>query len=149
MEPIPKAKIGDSPEGEAVADVTGISRSGRVRKKSSKLTDFESPDEIDTRFKRKIERPPKSPQKSIKLMHATVSSEGGDMYEDSDGYLDDDLLEIKDEPLDVDDWGEEEDDDIGDDDNDGDSLHVDDDSTDIPKETSNYNQVNFSRNSGI
>jgi hypothetical protein len=33
--------------------VTGVSRSGRVRKKSSKLTDFKSPDEIDPRYKRK------------------------------------------------------------------------------------------------
>ncbi|XP_073965551.1 HMG box-containing protein 4 isoform X2 [Choristoneura fumiferana] len=33
-------------------EVTGISRSGRVRKKSSKLMDFESPDDIDTRFRR-------------------------------------------------------------------------------------------------
>lgn len=34
-------------------EVTGISRSGRVRKKSSKLVDFESTDEVDTRHKRK------------------------------------------------------------------------------------------------
>lgn len=33
-------------------EVTGISRSGRVRKKSSKLVDFESPDDLDTRYKR-------------------------------------------------------------------------------------------------
>lgn len=33
-------------------EVTGVSRSGRVRKKSSKLMDFESPDEIDYRVKR-------------------------------------------------------------------------------------------------
>nr|CAD7462376.1 unnamed protein product [Timema tahoe] len=36
-------------------EVTGVSRSGRVRKKSSKLMDFESPDEIDNRYKRKGE----------------------------------------------------------------------------------------------
>ncbi|KAF4521425.1 hypothetical protein B566_EDAN010582, partial [Ephemera danica] len=44
---------------EVIADqleVTGVSRSGRVRKKSSKLTDFESPDEIDPRYKRKADR---------------------------------------------------------------------------------------------
>lgn len=40
-------------EGEL--EVTGISRSGRVRKKSSKLTDFESPDEID-RIRRKNDK---------------------------------------------------------------------------------------------
>lgn len=33
--------------------MTGISRSGRVRKKSSKLMDFESPDDIDPRHRRK------------------------------------------------------------------------------------------------
>ncbi|GLH07168.1 HMG domain-containing protein 4 [Gryllus bimaculatus] len=37
-------------------EVTGVSRSGRVRKKSSKLTDFESPDEIDNRYKRRTDR---------------------------------------------------------------------------------------------
>ncbi|RZF41898.1 hypothetical protein LSTR_LSTR005666 [Laodelphax striatellus] len=36
-------------------EVTGISRSGRVRKKSSKLTDFESPDEID-KYRRKNDK---------------------------------------------------------------------------------------------
>ncbi|CAG4949540.1 unnamed protein product [Parnassius apollo] len=33
-------------------EVTGISRSGRVRKKSSKLMDFESPDDIEARYRR-------------------------------------------------------------------------------------------------
>ncbi|GLV35878.1 uncharacterized protein CBL_09904 [Carabus blaptoides fortunei] len=33
-------------------EVTGVSRSGRVRKKSSKLMDFESPDDLDNRYKR-------------------------------------------------------------------------------------------------
>lgn len=43
-------------EGEL--EVTGVSRSGRVRKKSSKLTDFESLDEIDMRTpKAKKEKP--------------------------------------------------------------------------------------------
>jgi hypothetical protein len=32
--------------------VIGVSRSGRVRKKSSKLLDYESPDEADVRPKR-------------------------------------------------------------------------------------------------
>lgn len=36
-------------------EVTGVSRSGRVRKKSSKLMDFESTDEVDNRHKRKIQ----------------------------------------------------------------------------------------------
>lgn len=33
-------------------EVTGVSRSGRVRKKSSKLMDFESPDDIERNYKR-------------------------------------------------------------------------------------------------
>lgn len=142
MESPPKIKSEDSPDLAAYTEVTGVSRSGRVRKKSSKLTDFESLDEIDVRFKRKAERPPKSPQKNIKV----EPSMGGDMYDDSDGYLDEELMEIKDEPLDVDDWGDDDDDDLGDDDNEGgdlgsESLHVDEDSTDIPKETTNFSQA--------
>nr|XP_027214355.1 FACT complex subunit SSRP1-like isoform X2 [Penaeus vannamei] len=131
MESPVKNTSGESP------DVTGVSRSGRVRKKSSKLADFESPDEIDTRFKRKTDRPQKSPQK------------GSDVYDESDGEMDDDLLEVKDEPLEVDDWGDNDDGDEdvaeGDDNDDGDEgndpLHVDDDSTDMPRETSNYSQA--------
>lgn len=34
-------------------EVTGVSRSGRVRKKSSKLMDFESPDEIERTYNKK------------------------------------------------------------------------------------------------
>ncbi|XP_031622975.1 HMG box-containing protein 4 [Contarinia nasturtii] len=37
-----------SPTTKDNLEVTGVSRSGRVRKKSSKLTDFQSPDDIDT-----------------------------------------------------------------------------------------------------
>lgn len=40
--------------------MTGVSRSGRVRKKSSKLVDFESPDEIERSFNK---RPPPVAQK--------------------------------------------------------------------------------------
>lgn len=59
-------------------EVTGVSRSGRVRKKSSKLMDFESPDEIERAY---TKRPPKkietfenmSPQKKItKLDDASI-----------------------------------------------------------------------------
>ncbi|XP_042227995.1 uncharacterized protein LOC121870277 [Homarus americanus] len=118
---------------------TGVSRSGRVRKKSSKLADFESPDEIDTRFKRKTDRPQKSP-KVMKLGHPM----GADIYDDSDSFMDDDVIDVKDEPLEVDDWGENEevDDDMCDDGDDRedatDPLQVDDDSTDMPRESSNY-----------
>ncbi|XP_012257924.2 HMG box-containing protein 4 isoform X2 [Athalia rosae] len=42
-----------SPKRQKADEVTGISRSGRVRKKSSKLMDFESPDDIaDSKYKR-------------------------------------------------------------------------------------------------
>lgn len=34
-------------------EVTGVSRSGRVRKKSSKLMDFESPDEIERSYNKR------------------------------------------------------------------------------------------------
>lgn len=46
----------------AELEVTGVSRSGRVRKKSSKLTDFESPDEIERYARRKNEKEQYSPQ---------------------------------------------------------------------------------------
>lgn len=38
-------------------EVTGVSRSGRVRKKSSKLTDFESPDDLEPRPKKSFTKP--------------------------------------------------------------------------------------------
>jgi len=146
MESSIKRELGDSPgtQPENVTvhtGVTGVSRSGRVRKKSSKLADFESPDEIDTRFKRKTDRTPKSPQKGMK---------SGDPYDDSDGYDEDMVLDVKDEPLEVDGWddGDDGDEDLADLDDGPDaddtthSLQVDEDSTDaMPRETSNYSQV--------
>lgn len=71
-------------------------------------------------------------------------SMGADVFDDSDSYIDDDLIEVKDEPLEVDDWvdNDDGDDDMCDDGDDrddtNDALHVDDDSTDMPRETSNY-----------
>lgn len=41
-----------TPAQKGDLEVTGVSRSGRVRKKSSKLMDFQSPDEIETRAKK-------------------------------------------------------------------------------------------------
>lgn len=41
------------PKKPKIEEVTGVSRSGRVRKKSSKLMDFESPDEIDRQYGKK------------------------------------------------------------------------------------------------
>lgn len=54
-------------------EVTGVSRSGRVRKKSSKLMDFESPDEIERSYNKRsvptVQKPPEydSPKKTPKL----------------------------------------------------------------------------------
>lgn len=45
-------------------EVTGVSRSGRVRKKSSKLMDFESPDEIDRPYKKQPVAARKAPTDS-------------------------------------------------------------------------------------
>ncbi|XP_076037647.1 uncharacterized protein LOC143023059 isoform X2 [Oratosquilla oratoria] len=130
-----KIKSGGEP-----AEVTGVSRSGRVRKKSSKLADFESPDEIDTRFKRKTDRL----QKTIKIVKDIGS------FDESDPEVEDDLvMDIKDEALEVEDWsvGEEGDEDMGEEgDIDGedanDPLQVDEDSNDTQhRETSNYSQA--------
>ncbi|EDW62933.1 uncharacterized protein [Drosophila virilis] len=54
----------ESPISNPVAkdfQVTGVSRSGRVRKKSSKLLDFESPEEIEKRTKRPGRQPARYP----------------------------------------------------------------------------------------
>lgn len=51
-------------------EVTGVSRSGRVRKKSSKLMDFESTDEVDNRHKRKSQ--PGNLQSKLKDHHKTT-----------------------------------------------------------------------------
>ncbi|CAH2243384.1 jg5189 [Pararge aegeria aegeria] len=77
-------------------EVTGVSRSGRVRKKSSKLMDFESPDDIETRFRRqtpvktysnsnvKNEEPVEyhEPPKAAEDAAGTASSES-DFYENN------------------------------------------------------------------
>lgn len=47
--------------------MTGISRSGRVRKKSSKLTDFESSDDVDRRKKNEKPEASSSPCKFVFL----------------------------------------------------------------------------------
>ncbi|XP_034827715.1 HMG box-containing protein 4 [Maniola hyperantus] len=74
-------------------EVTGVSRSGRVRKKSSKLMDFESPDDIETRFRRQTpmktysnvrhEEPVeyREPQKAVE--EAGTASSESDYYENN------------------------------------------------------------------
>lgn len=138
----------DSPMKSKTTEATGISRSGRVRKKSSKLTDFESPDEIDTRFKRRTDRPQK-----------VITPKA--LSEDSDSFLDEEIIDVKDEPLEVEEWGEEpeeeeegdeeeeEEEGVGGEEGGGDGdlqeyadpLQVDEDSTDVSRETSNYTQA--------
>lgn len=58
-------------------EVTGVSRSGRVRKKSSKLTDFESIDEGE-RNRKKNEKNDSytSPSKPIYLIESISNSQG-------------------------------------------------------------------------
>ncbi|KAJ9601651.1 hypothetical protein L9F63_000184 [Diploptera punctata] len=57
-------------------EVTGVSRSGRVRKKSSKLMDFESPDEIDNRYKRRNDRNDPSVSATPVSSHSMASNRG-------------------------------------------------------------------------
>jgi len=53
-------------------DGGNISRSGRVRKKSSKLADFQSPDDLDPRYKRmkKLSEGPLSPESEKQILEA-------------------------------------------------------------------------------
>ncbi|CAF4887522.1 unnamed protein product [Pieris macdunnoughi] len=74
-------------------EVTGVSRSGRVRKKSSKLMDFESPDDIETRYRRQTpvksysgfrqeeEQFPEAHQKPVE--DGTASGSESDYYENT------------------------------------------------------------------
>ncbi|CAH0556136.1 unnamed protein product [Brassicogethes aeneus] len=71
----PKTEGGD-------LEVTGVSRSGRVRKKSSKLVDFESPDEIERQYTKRTPRkseshdtiPTPSPVKKTPKFEETFTS---------------------------------------------------------------------------
>ncbi|CAG9794505.1 unnamed protein product [Diatraea saccharalis] len=74
-------------------EVTGISRSGRVRKKSSKLMDFESPDDIETRFRRQTPvkaisgfRQEETPDFSIQEASKPVEEAGTASGSESDYY---------------------------------------------------------------
>ncbi|XP_018801067.1 PREDICTED: HMG box-containing protein 4 [Bactrocera latifrons] len=71
--------------------VTGVSRSGRVRKKSSKLLDFQSPDEVEKKLKRAAKLPTRNGNvrgrnimggigRPARRSHINVSNElGGDL----------------------------------------------------------------------
>ncbi|XP_072948694.1 HMG domain-containing protein 4 isoform X2 [Epargyreus clarus] len=70
-------------------EVTGVSRSGRVRKKSSKLMDFESPDDIETRFRRQTPVKPPVRQEEPEYQEppredpGTASGSESDFYENN------------------------------------------------------------------
>ncbi|XP_023014930.1 HMG box-containing protein 4 isoform X2 [Leptinotarsa decemlineata] len=71
-------------------EVTGVSRSGRVRKKSSKLMDFESPDEIERSFNK---RPPNQ-SKKIESHESTPRKQKHDeVYSKEDNYENYDMEE--------------------------------------------------------
>ncbi|XP_028130692.1 HMG box-containing protein 4 [Diabrotica virgifera virgifera] len=64
-------------------EVTGISRSGRVRKKSSKLMDFESPDEIERNFNKKS---PVAHRKQEHFEGLPKKQKYDEMYQKDDHY---------------------------------------------------------------
>lgn len=86
---------------KADLEVTGVSRSGRVRKKSSKLMDFESPDDIETRFRRQtpvktysnpkneesVEYQEPTPQRPVEDT-GTASGSESDYYENNEENAD-------------------------------------------------------------
>ncbi|KAH8386778.1 hypothetical protein KR093_002448, partial [Drosophila rubida] len=77
--------------------VAGVSRSGRVRKKSSKLLDFESPEEIEKRTKRPGRQPARYPGRGRPpnalrgREQAIVFAEEEDDDDEDDDDMDDDV----------------------------------------------------------
>nr|XP_053647228.1 piggyBac transposable element-derived protein 2-like isoform X4 [Cherax quadricarinatus] len=124
-------------------EATGVSCSGLKRKKSSKLAYFESSDKFDTRFKCKTDRHLR-PQNSMKIGQPM----GVDVCDDANTYIDDDLIEVKDEPIKMEDCVDSGDyDKICNDSEDRKDVvtnlhHLDDASTDISREATNYSQIN-------
>lgn len=70
----------ESPNSSKDFEITGVSRSGRVRKKSSKLLDFRSPDEIEPKSKKNS----KSAKKSLHETAPKSDYEAADSDEDFD-----------------------------------------------------------------
>ncbi|XP_055626442.1 HMG box-containing protein 4 isoform X2 [Toxorhynchites rutilus septentrionalis] len=120
-----------TPKAHAELEVTGVSRSGRVCKKSSKLMDFQSPDDItDSKQKKTLKSKipntsagnasalgyladtiKSEPDYDVPLDDSDVSSDSGDHGNDSSmDSDDDDVLDIEDleEPHDEDDKSEGE-----------------------------------------
>lgn len=110
-------------------EVTGVSRSGRVRKKSSKLVDFESPDEVEAKYRRKptfdstprIEKPRKSPKISKGRFDEESDSGYNQLYGGPSVARDSDSEPETYRPEEAEDSYEEEED-IHDDDDDDDYL---------------------------
>lgn len=77
--------------------VTGVSRSGRVRKKSSKLMDFQSIDELD------LSKVKKSTSRSLKMSSPSLSDQSSPIKgEFMEAPLDINAEAIKSEQMDVD-----------------------------------------------
>ncbi|XP_045608014.2 piggyBac transposable element-derived protein 4 [Procambarus clarkii] len=85
----------------ASAVATGVSRSGRVRKKSFKLVDYALTDEINALFNWQADVPKKS-AKRMKFGLSTVP----EVRSTSFTYLDDEFIDVKDEPLEVESWAD-------------------------------------------
>ncbi|KAK8721760.1 hypothetical protein OTU49_012552 [Cherax quadricarinatus] len=91
-----EGKTGSS-SGNPALQPQGVSRSGRVRKRSSKLADFKLLDEIDACLNRRYERP----CKLRKIMDIKPPTDADDNV--SDNFADDNYIEVKDEPLEMED----------------------------------------------
>lgn len=76
--------------------VTGVSRSGRVRKKSSKLMDFQSPDELE------LSKIKKSTPRSLKMSSPSLSDQSSPITEFMEAPLDINPEVSKREPIDID-----------------------------------------------
>ncbi|KAK8721950.1 hypothetical protein OTU49_017498, partial [Cherax quadricarinatus] len=122
-------------------EATSVSRSRPEREKASKFAHCESSDKFDIHFKCKTDRPIKS-QNSMK----TGQPMDVDVRDDTNTDVDDELIEVKDEQIKMEDWVDNGDcyKMCGDNEDRKDvvtNLHrLDDTSTDISRETTNYSQ---------
>ncbi|XP_055923431.1 HMG box-containing protein 4 [Eupeodes corollae] len=74
----------ESPNSSKEFEITGVSRSGRVRKKSSKLLDFRSPDEIEPKSKKGGAKSAKNQLKTSLDMAPKSDYEAAESDEDFD-----------------------------------------------------------------
>ncbi|XP_069961423.1 uncharacterized protein [Cherax quadricarinatus] len=135
--PSPLLTVFDIPRGVINK---GVLRCKPEREKISKFAHCESQDKFGTRFKCKTEGPMKIGQPM-----------DVDVCDDTNTYIDDDLIEVKDEQIKMEDWVDNGDcyKMCGDNEDRKDvvtNLHrLDDTSTDISRETTNYSQFYGSR----